>query len=105
MNYLKFALNKPSELNRWLTHEGLSCTMAENSPSAYILERKIVRLFNKSLTSPHLRISKQHIKFANEHWVQNKLNKISCCERLEKLYAVLSGSVDDFIQQLSKIKA
>lgn len=89
MNYIKFALNKADEYSRMVTMEGFSCKMAENSPSAYIIEKKILRKINDKLTRKDFDIPKGLLRFANTHWFEQKLNRIKKADELEKLYDVL----------------
>lgn len=103
-SYFRFAMSKPSELSKMLTNEGLSCTKAENSPSAYILEKKILKKFNKLLTDKDVDIDKKLIKLADTLTVEQKLNKISSVDRLEKLSDVLDESINKFLIKISKVK-
>lgn len=100
--YFRFAMSKPSELNRMLTNEGLSCTKAENSPSAYIIERKILKRLNTMITEEELQVSPKNIRFVDVCWVENKLNKISSVERLEQLYDLMMTDFNSFIEKLGK---
>jgi hypothetical protein len=95
--------SNPSMLQRMLTNEGLSCTTAENSPKAYLLENKILRKVRENISAKDFDIEKKYRKFANESWVHNKLNKLS---DIDKLQALLDKAHDmkELIINLRKIK-
>jgi hypothetical protein len=91
MRYIKYAMSKTSELKKMLTNEGLSCTKAENSPSAYIIESKILRCVNDKITNKDFVVDKRLLRFVDIVWFQERLNRISSVERLTKLHEILTS--------------
>lgn len=79
------------ELNKLLTHEGLSCTQAENSPSAYIIEKKLLKKINTAITDKDFDVPRNLLRFVDIHWFEDKLNRISNVDKLAKLMDTMNS--------------
>lgn len=98
-NEFSKALNShnPTALQRVLTNEGFSCTKAINSPSAYILEKKIIKHLKEKINKKDFSVRDNLIKFVRLEWFETRLNRISDTEKLEELYDTL---MNEGLQQL-----
>jgi hypothetical protein len=95
--YWRFAINNESEFNKMLSNQGLSPQTGGCSPSAYILEKCIIKHFK---TIKPTSIDRELLRYIDIDWLERKLNKVSDCEELESLHQLLLSDVNEFIRKL-----